>query len=537
MSFNCVVMRLLVCSFIFYFFANVAYAQKEPFTSQSFVINEVVVKSFPDQFNPYVKISFKLVSKYSLNDIETEGGSMFQRYKLAFYLCGVDDADTLTDIIYQSSYTMMSSVKGLYQNSYQVSFDIPFFQFRKVGLLDFRICGLVSTERNSTQLPVKPSSPTKVLIKKTYPIQQQIITVKNVKIANAADPKEGKIVEFNYKFKYNENELYSDESNKSFSNNIYFYAECFDRNNLCVSPKIRNLANYEMIKFRKGVEFKGLLFIPYTELNLNEGSQNIRYALNASTIGEYKSWKSLYVGEVQMTLPPKYLTKITFRNIAMYETKYDVAGKDIPLVNIFISLRKSSGQGFPDIYWKLSRKGRNIGRSLTYRNSFYFYDDSILTQTVAGDKLLFSVMDQDFFSSDDVIGQLSLKLDYKEKQYFEKLQFGGVRSGSIAVQKKPFIQYNLHDVAVEKGLYNGLSGYFLKALYSKRFDLKLSLSIIQKPDTLRFDNLISIDNGPDRFSYFIPASVIKNPSSLLLELIDRDLNMVIERESISLSFD
>lgn len=498
--------------------------QTKPYTEQEFEIRNVKVVSHTDKFNPDVQLDFVLATKYSLRDIETEGNSMFATYQVKFWIGGNNQEDSLTGIVYDRSYTMMSDVEGLFTNSTNITLTIPYFQFKKTGLQNCRIYCLASTESGELNYPVISSEPIKLNIYKTFPLSEQVITVSNLKISNPVNPQDGKIFNFTYRFKYNENELHPDPGDKaSYNNRVYFFVKMYDAANDQVSLNSNILLNSEVVSQSKTAEGKFSFLVPYTDLNLEEGPANVRYVLYASTSDSNFTWTDLVKGNAILNVPQKYLTKIKLSNIGMHETQYDMAGQSIPLINIFMNQRKSSGKGYPDIYWSIGKSNRIIKTSRVSKNSFYFSDDSLLLQTLKDDKLIYEVFDDDFFGKDDLIGKYIIPLAVTNKKEFKKLSFGGIKSGNIGFVRRPFEKYFLDDLTIAP---NKNGTFILKGRYSESRNIVLEGILMNGKDTIDLRDSIANDLNPekDHFEFVIPGSV-KLPFSVELILYDVELKI------------
>ena len=528
-------MRLILLFAIVIFSNVILIAQKKSHDKQEFLIRDLKFISRTEQFNPNVEISFDLITKYTLNDIETEGNSMFATYRIKCWLGDQSAADSLTGIIYDRNYTMMSDAIGEFVEATSISIKIPYVQFRKSGLQNCRLYCLVESESGAVQYPVTSSQEIKLNILKTYPLSEQEITINNLKITTPSNPTDGKLFQFNYKFKYNEKELYPNEGdNVSYNNRVYYFVNIYDENNHQIGLHTNVLLNSVVVSQQKDLPGKYTVLIPYTEMNLAPGKYNLTYKLCAATSdGNYK-WNNLDSGIIELLVPQKYLTKVKLTNIGLHETKYDVAGQDVPLLNIFMNQRKSSGKGYPDIYWSLNNKSRIIHTSGISKNAFYFTSDSILLQTLSEDNLSYSVYDDDFFGKDDLIGKLNMAISPSKNNNFKKLSFGGIKSGEITVTRKTFEPNYLEDINLISSKVNGVTGYLLTGNWSEGKDQHLNFQIVQEKDTLKsgLSLIQQINELKGQFSYLIPAFLINRPFKVIISLDDEEINMKLAEKVI-----
>ncbi|MCG9909703.1 MAG: C2 domain-containing protein [Flavobacteriales bacterium] len=251
------------------------------------------------------------------------------------------------------------------------------------------------------------------------------------------------------------------------------------------------------------------IFVPYTLLSLSEGMHEMQYRLDAQTLDGSVTWPRLREGNFRFSMPRLYLTQARVDSISVAQGTYDVAAKDIPLVNLFVGRKSKAGKGLPDLFWVLKSNGLEVLRTSVAQNSLYAPDKSGNFQMMEDEILALTVYDHDLISRNDVMGSFEFpKLQGETRWTKSGLTSQYVKSGRIEVMRKvrpdcPDLQFSIESLKQE-----GITGYLVQLSPPESRNAEVKNIHILSAEGLVHKTVPLRDfqaNAQNRLHYFMPA--------------------------------
>lgn len=527
--------------FTFLFF-HFSFGQKATYTKQEFTFRDVKMSENKTAFRSGLEFSFKVFGKYNRENILPENGRTFPSYSLMFFITN-EQGDTL---IPPSRETMLQTFSffnvdtGKYQSySFGHNLKIPFQQFKKSGSQNIILWGQGQNADGSIKLAPFKTGIFKVAIPKVRPLEEQQIKIGQAHVSE--DTKKyndkGIVINFSANFTYDANELFSTKESR---NEVIFYIDFTDAEgnpiNSTYDPRMVHNSKRKSMLFtaphEKNITKNAEIFVPYTQFYIPPGTQRLTYTIHAISYEYSMEWRNLTSGTFTVNMPPVYFAKAAITNIQARDKSYDVAGKDIPIVNIFVSPKSSSGKGYPDLFWTFGTKNTTYIQTGVVDNSLYAADDSCSFQMLEDDVLFLDVYDYDTFSFNDDVGSFTFPKMTGAGVYRSRLKSGDVVNGNIIIKRKARPLGKDMSVFAKTASYNGISGYQVwgnitkdAAIRSQMF-IRLSDGTNQTPS---FTNMSVIPAGAN-FSYFVPAWDLPPNAGFGLLCLDAEYNLPVTQK-------
>lgn len=534
-------MKNLVPTLVFLLISFGLAAQSIPYHKQEFALSEISQIRENTALNPRTKFSFKILAKYPSNQVQREPGkSGATEYKLKFWLESTDgeliigpDADpSLTQSF--SGFSRSGSDYAQYSFGHTIAF--PLGKFKKNGTITVKLMAQAQNSSGSILLDVFSAGNFTLSVPKLIPLDEQKITVDKVSVVNNATKynSQGILFSFTPTFLYNENELFYAESE---SNGMAkFYVQFFKPDgsvvetlNFQISEETGNSNShlYYLTKHDKYNKETGSIFIPYTRFMLPEGEQSVLYSISATSADNQLNWNNLAKGEIRFTMPAMYFARAEVNDITVQTKTYDVAAKNIPILNLFVGKRGTSGKGYPDLFWILNNGPDKLVVTPILSNSFTAVSRQVTFQMLENDVLHLNVYDYDMLSRNDFLGSYTFP-KFNGPVAFRKddIKNNDIVSGQVKLLRKPkpaspFINLSLRQVRE-----NGLSGYRLEGNISETSnptELKLYL---KQTDGTQVPLSKSFNPSPvGSFSYFINAWELPVNAEAGIFIYDREFNL------------
>gem|GEM_PF-6353312 len=269
------------------------------------------------------------------------------------------------------------------------------------------------------------------------------------------------------------------------------------------------------------------IFIPYNRIHLPEGTHRVKMNVNACNNDGTFYFRYIHSEMVSVSQPPIYVAKVAVQHIRILEKQYDMPGKKIPIIGLFLGGDKSkSGQGLPDAGWKVRVGGDIVFESEVLNNSYDVPPGTASFRIAKGDPVEFLVIDEDFFKSDEVLGAVRFELE-KESGKIEKkgYAFGGLENGDFFYQQTKEPKLNGIVISGERKQYQGVTGLEVKVKYNlaelvpgdavaMRPLFRDSLGRLSVPEFMKLVDvhmelgksglLVESQNGADEQTFFIP---------------------------------
>lgn len=298
----------------------------------------------------------------------------------------------------------------------------------------------------------------------------------------------------------------------------YVFAEIRNANNrLIYTPQLmpevyKTVApkgEYIRLPIIKNHTFQYDFFIPYRRIMEEPGLNN--YTFNLVVCDRYKRIVTSPIATQSATIhiPQGYVMKVDLEKADAQRGEYDEAGKKIPFLGLFLSGNSKSGKGRPDIVWNIQVGNEYVFESDEATNEFSAKNGTASFRISDTDPVKLSIVDNDDFSTDELIGEYIIQHKPGEyQQNFHGLSFGKILQADFSVSKVaiPFIK-DIH-FSVSEGSYEGVSGIFLDISQSSQTDKQLSIRPI-------FTNSTFTSILVPRFVKFVSGSLIPVSSGMI----------------------
>lgn len=534
-------MKNLVPTLVLLFLCFGLSAQSIPYHMQDFALSEISQTRESTALNPKTKFSFKILAKYPSNQVEREPGkSGATEYKLKFWLettegemiIGPDADPSLTQSF--SGFSRPDSDYAQYSFGHTIAF--PLGKFKKNGTITVKLMAQAQNSSGSILLNAFSAGNFTINVPKLVPLEEQKITVKNLNVqSNATNINvQGIRLSFTPTFLYNDNELYYEGA--EIDGKAKFYVQFFKPDGSVVETLNFQLSEetgnnnthlYYLSKHDKYNKDQGNIFIPYTRFMLPEGEQNILYTISATTSDNKLNWYNLAQGDIRFVMPPMYFARAEVNNITVQDKVYDVALKNIPILNLFVGKKTTRGKGYPDLFWILNNGPDRLIVTPVQSNSFTAVSRQVAFQMLENDVLHLNVYDYDLLSRNDFLGSYTFPKFYGPVAFRkDDIKNNDIVSGQVKLMRKPkpaspFINLSLRQVRE-----NGLSGYRLEGNISETSnptELKLYLKQTdgtQVPLSQRFN-----PSPVGSFSYFIHAWELPVNAEAGIFIYDREFKL------------
>lgn len=507
------------------------FAQKKPYTAQEFVLREVTMKE--NSSKQQLNFSFRIFGRYADSELlDEEGKTWSPNYVLRFWLATangdllVPPGSDESQLQRFSGFSIDSGAYRSYSFGHTVAF--PYKDFMRHGPQTFSLWAQPESPDGRIKLPAFKTGTYSVTIPKLHPITDQQIQIKSV---TPGENSYGVKLKYSCQFQYAASELYIENET---TDEVLFYAEFTkaDGSPVTLSTDPRQQTDKNPVppssQHQTKTPVSGEIEVPYAQFFLPQGPQEVNYAIHAMTANGTRRWENLYRGKCTLHMPPVYWARAVVKNIRVAERSYDVAAKDIPFINLFVSNKGSGGKGYPDLFWKFSGEGRTIMTTSISHNTFEGQDDSCFFQMMENERLSLGIYDYDVLSFNDKLGFFTLPVLRGETTYRQtRLRSDDVVDGEITVERKLRPAMPTTSLYVKAGQYEGVSGYKIwgrvtnnNALFKTRFFLRLADGSNQVPTWQQ----MPVPNDAD-FAGFIPAWEYPGSAKVGLLVSDKQYQM------------
>lgn len=424
---------------------------------------------------------------------------------------------------------------------------IPYYKINKQGPFVANLEILAGKKDGSHIFPSLKKQKIEIFKPVTYNYEEQDFNITHCIVEDQYESfgQNGIYANIRLKFKFGAGQIEGADTNQNLKN-YYFYLSIKDTNGFVVySPSITSVFTsgnetsnmFQMLKATNNNNENELnFFIPYRLLSLQNGEQMLSFQLHATNKENTIHFRNLYSEYIRVEQPVIDQYYIRVNNLEVEQGTYDVAGKDIPLVNLFISPKSKTGKGYPDVCWSVKIGDKRIFKSNVSKNSFYGNDGYHFFRKAIIDSAYFYVYDMDITTLNDRIGNFILKgFDEAMETYYENISFDKVKNVDLKINKYKLPTFHLYDYSLDTMKLNGVSGLrthvnfkadfwgYEKEFYANpvlinyfsnvnNFTYKFLLhdSVLEKKDFFSYNN-----NYKDTtFSYFIPFYSINGNTTL-----------------------
>lgn len=210
------------------------------------------------------------------------------------------------------------------------------------------------------------------------------------------------------------------------------------------------------------------IFIPYNRIRLKEGVYELEIELAACNNSGTHYFHQLYTTPLTIRQPVMYIAKIGVEEGMITEGQYDLPGKKIPIIGLFLGSDKSkNGQGLPDAGWKVKIGGDIVFESPVTSNSFVVPAGSSSFRIAKGDPVELQFIDEDYFKSDEVLGNMDFKMAEDQGKIEKKnIRLGKIYNASVYYQQTREPELSDTRVTFTKTQYRGVTGIEIKTSYT-----------------------------------------------------------------------
>jgi hypothetical protein len=193
---------------------------------------------------------------------------------------------------------------------------------------------------------------------------------------------------------------------------------------------------------KKEKQFSG--FIPFHLLNFSGGTIDLELRFFAYNPKAKRKIDLLQTPEETYFVPDIYAVKLLFNAGSVTKLEYDLPGKSIPLLNMFINDKARSGNGRPDLVWRIIIGNRVLFESEEATNDFLIPKGVAVFKVSEADTIHLSVFDNDQFTHDELIGDTIIpNFPTGDTSSYQGMKFQNVLDAGFKIikQKIPTIEY------------------------------------------------------------------------------------------------
>lgn len=423
---------------------------------------------------------------------------------------------------------------------------VPYKDINKEGAFIANLEIIAENKDGSVVLPILLKRKIEILKPITYNFEDQEFAVSSVlakdKITTLGQ--KGIRVDFRCKFKFASDQIKGIDTNENMKS-YYFYLVIKDnQGNVVYSPSlVKKVTNgqealcYKITPASPPGEYKEVSFIiPYRLLNLQEGIHKLKGQINATNYNQSADFKGLAKFEMEVDFPKASINNLQVTKLEAVYGVYDVAGKNIPIVNLFVGKKSKAGKGYPDVMWVIKNGDEAIYRAPTRNNSFFGADGSHSFKSMIDESVTFTAYDRDITSRHDLLGSFKFKGCNDDcKQLYTDTGFAKVKNVTLNFVKKSVPKINIKENKVGISKLEGMSGlkaeisYFVENLHNKdelsieplfanthAYRTPQGISFIDK-GKIAVPNSFTItsNNYQGKFEYFIPLYLLGNYEDLI----------------------
>lgn len=534
--------------------------KKQSYQSQTFLLRNLNLNfnaSYASNTDKGIRLTFDLLPKLSLDEIIN--ASISEEYRKYYVKAVLKDENN--DLIYfpESSFSNRLQIEpeldmntGQLKELRDLQLFIPYKNIKKQGAFMATLELVVENKDGSVVMPAISKSEIEILKPMLYNYEEQ--EFKLIKNSIEVDiEKEGQLglsIELTYRNKFGPDQILGADTNERLMYYYLFPLIIDSKGNDVLSPI---LAQTNISEFEKNYyynEVKALstdntnylrFFVPYRWLNLSEGKHELTIKLCVSDYAQKQMLREVFDVKKAIYFPPLHFIRYHLSALQVANLDYDVAGKNIPIVNLFISEKSKAGKGYPDLMWYVNVGNYSIYRSSVKRNSLIGESASTFFKMSQNDKAFLEVLDRDITSKHELIG----KWEFPSCQSpcymkYDSIQFGNVTSVSMTFQKKiiPFVK--IDELIVQPSTKDGISGFNTTVSYltdglnkgDDIYSIPVISSIFDKneryvPSFISKDTSISnkpfykinSNNYKGKFVFFTPYYQMANHNKLSIDFV------------------
>ena len=298
----------------------------------------------------------------------------------------------------------------------------------------------------------------------------------------------------------------------------YLFAEIRNTNNqLIYTPQLmpevyKTVApkgEYVRLPIIKNYSLQYEFFIPYRRVMDDPGLSN--YTFNLVVCDRYKRVVTSPVASQSsaIQIPQGYVMKVDLEKADAAQGEYDEAGMKIPFLGLFLSGKSKSGKGRPDIVWNIQVGNEYVFESEEATNEFSAKKGSASFRISDTDPVKLSIVDNDDFSIDELIGEYIIQHGSGEYQHtYKGLSFGKIIQADFSVSKVSIPVIKDIQLNVSEAMHDGVSGIFLDVSQAVQTWQQLSIRPV-------FTNSTFTSIQVPRYVKFVSGSLIPVASGMI----------------------
>ena len=278
--------------------------------------------------------------------------------------------------------------------------------------------------------------------------------LKNIQINKSVSKNGASGVEFSGNAEYNTDHI--DSTN--WVSLVEFWSKKYGCIYSSATAENKDISSNEIFSLDKEEKlFSG--FIPFHLLNFSGGTIDLElrfFAYNPNTkkkVELFKTPEELYF------IPDIYAIKLLFSEGSVTKMEYDLPGKSIPLLNMFINDKARSGNGRPDLVWRIIIGKRVLFESEEATNDFLIPKGVAVFKASETDTIHFSVFDNDQFTHDEMIGDTIItNFPPGDTVYYTDMKFQHVLDAEFKIVKQKIPSIDYASIKTQYSSHEGTSG-------------------------------------------------------------------------------
>ncbi|NVO01396.1 MAG: hypothetical protein HXX09_01705 [Bacteroidetes bacterium] len=284
-------------------------------------------------------------------------------------------------------------------------------------------------------------------------------------VKNNKEIRNGLVFNANCKLKYTTVQIKEALTKPEFKN-FYFVAELTDSlgnkifiekdNSTIATPRIK------ITPLKPNDNYNLNFYFPFRQLLLPKGQQQVNLKLYVTDSANTVRFPILLTKQIKIQQPEVYLAHFDVRNIEVGPGDYDIAAKNIPIVNLFVSKKAKKGQGTPDVQWFLKDGKETLYSSSVAFNSRLGLDGVINMRILDDDDFSIDVYDFDYLSFNDFIGTFKIMPPRGTGiLQIDTATNGNIKQGNIIFKKSILPELKILKTKTTASNYKGLPGIIM----------------------------------------------------------------------------
>ncbi len=205
--------------------------------------------------------------------------------------------------------------------------------------------------------------------------------------------------------------------------------------------------------------------IPYKDILLDEGSQQVRLDIHASDLSGQRIIQKIYSQDISLEQVPTYFARLALQNSQVASAKqWPAASKDIPVMEDFIKLKGK--EAAPNALWKVFVGKEEVFASRSNERKSSLSKEIAVFKTAEGDQIQVAVYDDKFNSPGKHLALVQLDNKAGADAQKPELKSGALLASSWNFQETAAPQIKRSELSLQNNYqHEGSTGVLLRFGY------------------------------------------------------------------------